>query len=123
MEINKLTGKVIGCAIEVHKNLGPGLLEGAYEQCLAYELRKEKIPFEKQKPLPIKYKEVHLDCGYRLDFLVDNRLILELKALDAILPVHKAQVISYLKLSNVTHGLLINFNVPILKDGIQRFVL
>ena len=121
--MNKLSGAVIGCAIEVHKVLGPGLLESAYEECLCVELRQRKIPFERQKQLPIKYKGNELDCGYRLDLVIDGKLILELKACNVIEPIHEAQLMTYLKLAGINTGLLINFNVPVLKDGIKRLVL
>jgi GxxExxY protein len=123
MEINELTEKVIGCAIEVHKSLGPGLLEAAYEQCLAKELNLKGIKFETQAPLPIKYKGMELECGYRVDFLIEKVLIIELKSLEKILDIHKAQILTYMKLSSIKVGLLINFNVKLLKNGIQRFVL
>jgi GxxExxY protein len=121
-EINKVTESVIGSAIEVHKHLGPGLLESAYRDCLAYELTLHKISYEKEMILPVEYKGIQLDCGYRIDLMVDKRLILELKAVETILPVHKAQLLTYLKLSGVKTGLLINFNVPLLKNGIVRMV-
>jgi GxxExxY protein len=120
MDINELTGKVIGAAIEVHKTLGPGLLESTYEECLSFELGRRGIPFERQKELPIQYKEVKLDCGYRIDILVANRLILELKACEGLQPIHEAQLLTYLKLTGFKVGLLINFNVPVLKEGIKR---
>jgi len=120
MDINALTGEVIGAAIEVHKALGPGLLENAYERCLCKELELRKICFENQKDLPLEYKGLNVDCGYRLDIVVKNRLIVELKACDCLLPIHEAQLLTYLKLTNIKLGLLINFNVPILKDGIKR---
>jgi len=123
MDINQLTGEVIGAAIEVHKTLGPGLLESAYEECLCFELQQKKILFERQKPLPVEYKQVKLDCGYRLDLLIPDRLIIELKACDAILPIHEAQLLTYLKLTGIKTGLLINFNVALLKEGIKRLVL
>ena len=122
MHINDLTGKIIGAAIEVHKALGPGLLESAYEECLCYEFQQKKMSFERQKPLPIIYKEVELDCGYKLDVVVENIIILELKACKKIEPIHEAQLLTYLKLSGMKVGLLINFNVPVLKDGIKRLV-
>jgi len=112
MEINTITEKIIGCCIEVHKNLGPGLLESAYEECLA---------FERQKPVPITYKNIKLDCGYRIDILVENIVIIELKTVDAINPVHEAQILTYLKFANKKIGLLINFNVILLKNGIKRY--
>jgi GxxExxY protein len=120
MEINKLTGEVIGAAIEVHKSLGPGLLESAYEECLCRELDLRKIGYERQKALPVEYKGVRLDCGYRLDVVVDERLILELKACDSLLPIHEAQLLTYLKLTGIKVGLIINFNVVVLKEGIKR---
>ncbi len=122
MDINKLTGLVIGAAIEVHKALGPGLLESAYEECLCRELELELkgIPFERQKELPIEYRGAKLDCGYRLDIVVAGRLILELKACESLQPIHEAQLLTYLKLTGIKYGLLINFNVPVLKDGIRR---
>jgi GxxExxY protein len=123
MRINELTEKVIGCAIEVHKSLGPGLLEAAYEQCLAEELNLEEVKFETQAPLPVKYKGTKLECGYRVDFLVEKALIVELKSIEKILDIHKAQILTYMKLANIKVGLLISFNVKLLKNGIQRFVL
>ena len=123
IQFDDLSRQVIGCAIEVHRELGPGLLESAYEQCLAHELRLKGIPFEIQKVMPMDYKGVLIDCGHRLDVLVDARLIVELKAVGAIEPIHEAQLLTYLKLARVKQGLLINFNVPLLKDGIRRFVL
>ena len=120
MDINKLTGEVIGAAIEVHKTLGPGLLESTYEECLCHELLLRKLPFNRQVALPIKYKGVDLDCGYRLDVVVAKDLIIELKACEDFLPIHEAQLLTYLKLTGIKYGLLINFNVPMLKDGIKR---
>jgi len=122
MNIDDLTGEVIGAAIEVHKALGPGLLESAYEECLCRELELRKIFFERQKELPVEYKGVKLDCGYRLDILVENRLIVELKACESLQPIHEAQLLTYLKLTGIKVGLLINFNVPVLKEGIKRLV-
>ena len=122
MDINQLTGKVIGAAIEVHKALGPGLLESTYEECLCHELQLRKIAYERQKPLPIEYKGVRLDCGYRLDLLVQGKIILELKACEKIDPIHEAQLLTYLKLSGMNVGLLLNFNVPVMRDGIVRIV-
>ena len=116
-------GKVIGCAIEVHRTLGPGLLESTYEQCLARELHLNRIEFQLQVPLPVEYKDVRLDCGYRVDVLVAERLILELKAVEAIKAIHEAQLLTYMRLSNISTGLLINFNVKKLSDGIKRFKL
>jgi GxxExxY protein len=120
MDINTLTGQVIGAAIEVHSALGPGLLESAYEECLCRELELRTIPFERQKELPIEYKGVKLNSGYRLDVVVANKLILELKACETLLPIHEAQLLTYLKLTGIKLGLLINFHVPSLKDGIKR---
>lgn len=118
---NILTEKVIGCAIEVHRNLGPGLLESTHEQCLAHELSSQCVPFKLQVPIPIEYKNVKLDCGYRLDFLVNDCLILELKSVESIKRVHEAQILTYLKLTKVTTGLLINFNESRLANGIKRY--
>lgn len=123
MEFDELSGRVIGCALEVHKQLGPGLLESAYERCLCYELLCTGIHHQSQKELPIDYKGIELDCGYRVDLLVDDQLIVELKAVDRLAPIHEAQILTYMKLAGVKTGLLINFNVSRLKDGIKRFVL
>ncbi len=123
IEFDPLSNRVIGCAIAVHRGLGPGLLESAYEQCLAREFSLAELAFEVQKSMPVEYKGIHLDCGYRLDFLVENKLIIELKAVAALLPVHEAQILTYMKLAQVSVGLLINFNVEVLKEGIKRFVL
>ena len=122
MDINHITGKVIGAAIEVHKTLGPGLLESVYEECLCRELQLIKFSYERQKSLPVEYKGAMLDCGYRLDLVVEGRLIVELKSCDTLQPIHEAQLLTYLKLTNIKVGLLINFNVPVLKDGIKRMV-
>ena len=122
MEINEITEAVIGAAIEVHRHLGPGLLESVYQICLAKELTLRNIPFEQEKSLIIEYKGIHLDGGYRLDFLVDQLVVIELKAVDTLLPIHDAQLLTYLKLTGCKTGLLINFNVPILKFGIKRMV-
>jgi GxxExxY protein len=121
--INELTGEIIGAAIEVHKILGPGLLESAYEECLCYELTLRKSQFERQKELPIEYKGNKLDCGYRMDLVVAGMVIVELKACDNLLPIHEAQLLTYLKLTKIKIGLLINFNVTVLKDGIKRIAL
>ncbi|MFQ5662590.1 MAG: GxxExxY protein [Terriglobia bacterium] len=120
---NELTHTIIGAAIEVHKVLGPGLLESAYEECLAGELSLREIRYERQKPLPVVYKDVKLDCGYRLDFLVEGRVVVELKAVEALAPIHDAIVLTYLRLSGCKVGLLINFHVAVLKNGIRRFAL
>jgi GxxExxY protein len=118
----ELTEKIIGACIEVHKELGPGLLESAYEQCLCCELNRSKIDFKTQVSLPVKYKEVLIDCSYRLDIVVENRVVLEIKAVEKLSSLHEAQLISYLKLSKYEIGLLINFNVELLKRGIKRFI-
>jgi len=123
MELNKITEQIIGAAIEVHKTLGPGLLESAYEECLCRELTLRDIPFERQRPLPVEYKGVKLDCGYRLDIVVADAVVIEIKACEAILPIHEGQLLTYLKLGGWKLGLLINFNVPVLKDGIRRRIL
>ena len=123
MELNQVTGQVIGSAIDVHRALGPGLLESAYETCLAYELTQRGLNVERQKSLPIVYKEVVLETGYRLDLLVEGVVVVELKAVDSLTPLHKAQLLSYLKLSGLKIGLLINFNVKMLRSGIQRVIL
>lgn len=123
MEINQLTEKIIGAAIEVHRSLGPGLLESAYEECLCHELSLQKVPFKRQLSLPIQYKGIAIDCGYRLDLLVADTVVVELKSIEELLPIHSAQLLTYLKLGGWKVGLLINFNVPILKQGIRRLVL
>ncbi len=120
--LNELSGKIIGLCIEIHRELGPGLLESAYEECLAYELTNAGLEFERQKPLPVSYKKVKLDCGYRLDFVVQNMIIVELKAIEELRPIHEAQLLTYLKLDRKALGLLINFNVPALKLGVKRLV-
>ncbi len=122
MNINNLTGEVIGAAIEVHKRLGPGLLESAYEECLCRELSLRKITYERQKPLPINYKQVKLDISYRLDLVVEGKIILELKSCEKIEDIYKAQLLTYLRLSGLKLGLILNFNVPIMKEGIVRVV-
>ena len=123
MEFDELSNQVIGCALEVHRNLGPGLLESTYEQCLAYEMKTAGMAFKLQHALPVEYKNIKLDCGYRIDMLVDNSIIIELKSVDKILPIHQAQLLTYMKLAGISIGLLINFNVKYLKDGIKRMVL
>lgn len=123
MEFDDLSTRVIGFAIEVHRFLGPGLLESTYEQCLAHELSRNGIAFQVQYPQPVQYKDIQLDCGYRIDILVDNQLIVELKSVEAIKGIHEAQLLTYMKLAGVKVGLLINFNNIRLKDGIKRFVL
>ena len=123
MDFDELSHRVIGCAIEVHRELGPGLLESTYEQCLAHELHLHGIAFQLQHPQPVEYKGIRLDCGYRLDLLVENKLIIELKSVDEIKGIHESQLLTYMKLSGVKIGLLMNFNVTKLKEGIKRFVL
>jgi len=123
MDVNELSKAVIGCAIEVHRALGHGLLESTYEICLCDELNLRVIPFERQKPIPVAYKRVKLDCGYRADLIVDRRLLVEIKAIDQTSVIHDAQLLSYPKLSGVNVGLLINFNVRMLKEGVRRKVL
>lgn len=122
MELSDVTGKIIGCCIEIHRELGPGLLESAYEECLAYELKRSGLFFERQKPVPVHYKEVHLDYGYRMDFVVENAVVVELKSVEALNPIHEAQILTYMKFAEKKVGLLINFNVLILKNGLKRFV-
>jgi len=120
--LNELTEVIIGAAMAVHSELGPGLLESAYEACLAHELKDRGLGVERQKTLPLKYRDVELECGYRLDLLVDGRVIVEVKAIDALAPIHATQLLSYLRLSGCRVGLLLNFNVARLRDGIQRVV-
>ncbi|HVN55272.1 MAG TPA: GxxExxY protein [Anaerolineaceae bacterium] len=122
-EINEITRAIIGAAIRVHKELGPGLLESAYEACLEYELKEQGLSVEAQKALPVRYRDVTLDCGYRMDLLVEDLVVVEVKSIEGVLPIHEAQILSYLKLSGKQVGLLINFNVKILKNGVHRFVL
>ena len=117
-----LTGQIIGAAIEVHKQLGPGLLESTYQACLCHELELRGISFECQKPLPLEYKGIKLECGYRIDLLVAGSVILEIKSVEALAPVHEAQLLTYLKLTGIRIGFLINFNVVVLKNGIRRLV-
>lgn len=119
---NHITEKVIGAAIEVHRHLGPGLLESAYEECLCYELSRLGLRFQRQVHLPVEYKGVHLDCAYRLDLLIEDDVILEVKAVEELLPIHQAQLLTYLRASHKKVGLLINFNVPLLKDGLKRVI-
>ena len=118
----ELTHLIIGAAIEIHRTLGSGLLEAVYEECLAKEFSLRDIPYERQKPVPLIYKDLKLECGYCLDFLVNKRVVLEIKSIDAIAPVHESVMLTYLRLSQSPLGLVINFNVPILKDGIRRYV-
>ena len=123
LPINDLTSQVISYAIEVHRQLGPGLLESAYEECLCYELSKANIEFERQLKVPVIYKEVHLDCGYKLDVMIGRSLVVELKCVEKLLPIHEAQLLTYLKLLRCKTGLLLNFHSVLLKDGIKRMVL
>jgi GxxExxY protein len=118
----ELTEQIIAAAIEVHRELGPGLLESAYEECLCYELSQRGLAFQRQVPLPVAYKGVRLDCGYRLDIVVGDKIVLELKSVEEITDLHKAQLLTYLRISGKKVGLLMNFNVPVLKDGIVRLV-
>ena len=123
MDVNELTEAIIGAAIEVHRHLGPGLLESAYQKCLARELTLRGIPFDSERTLPVVYKGITLDCGYRVDLLVAGSVVVEAKAVAAIDKIHEAQLLTYLRLGGWKVGLLINFNVPVLKDGIKRRVL
>jgi GxxExxY protein len=123
MTDNEITHEIIGAAIEAHKHLGPGLLESAYEECLAHELQLRKLRVERQKPVPVVYKETNLESGYRLDLLVEGRVVVELKSVDGSGPIHEAIILTYLRMSGHKLGLLINFNVNVLKDGVRRFIL
>ncbi len=123
MQFESLSKNILGAAIDVHRYLGPGLLESAYEECLSYELLQRGYKLERQKPIPVVYKEISLDCGYRIDMLVEDKIVLELKSVDCFNPVHEAQILTYLKFAQKKIGLLINFNVIFLKDGIKRYVL
>jgi GxxExxY protein len=122
MKGSELTHAVIGAAIEIHRNLGPGLLEAVYEECLARELTLLNIPYERQKPIPLVYKDLKLECGYRLDLLIAGRVVVEIKSIEALAPIHESVMLTYLRLSGCSLGLLINFHVPVLKDGIRRYV-
>ncbi|MBU2554334.1 MAG: GxxExxY protein [Bacteroidetes bacterium] len=122
MEENELSGIILGCAIEVHKQLGPGLLESAYQECLYFELRNKGLNVIKEKPMPIIYKEIKLDHGYRIDLLVENKVVIEIKTVESFTDVHTAQVLTYLKLGNYRLGLLLNFHVASLKNGIKRII-
>ena len=122
MELNRLSNGVIGAAIEVHKTLGPGLLESTYERCMCHELGLRGLSFERQKKLPVPYKGMQLDCGYRLDIVVENAIVIELKSCDKIEDIHRAQLLTYLRISGFSLGLLLNFNVRVMKDGIVRLV-
>ncbi|HKW27149.1 MAG TPA: GxxExxY protein [Terriglobales bacterium] len=123
LERDSRTEPIIGAAIEVHKQLGPGLLESTYEECLCHELHLRGIQFQRQSDLPVIYKGLKLDCGYRIDLLVEEKVVVELKAVEQLLPVHEAQLLTYLRLAHKTVGLIINFNVPLLKDGIRRRII
>ena len=123
MEFDPLSNQVIGAAIEVHRTLGPGLLESVYEQAMAYEVAALGLKVQAQLPLPVSYKSIRLDCGFRLDLLVENQLIVEIKSVEALAPIHDAQLLTYLKITGFKTGLLINFNVPLLKQGLKRLVL
>ena len=120
---SEVSGTVIGAAIEVHRILGPGLLESAYEECLCRELELRNVRFERQKPLPLKYKGTEIDCGYRLDIIVSGEVVVELKACSSLEPIHEAQLLTYLRLTGIKIGLLINFNVPVLRQGIKRLMI
>ncbi|MCK5849524.1 MAG: GxxExxY protein [Kiritimatiellae bacterium] len=122
-KFTKLSETVIGCAIEVHKTLGPGLLESTYQQCMAHEFRQHEISFQLEYPLPVEYKGLQLDCGYRIDLLVENEIIVELKSVESLKGIHEAQILTYMKLAKIRHGLLINFNVQLLKQGLKSFIL
>jgi GxxExxY protein len=119
---DELTEKIIGCAIEVHRHLGPGLLENAYEECLCRELALQGIGFERQVSLPVEYKGVKLDCGYRMDLVIEGKAVVEIKTVEKLVPLHEAQLLTYLKLSGLRVGLLLNFNTPVLRSGIRRLV-
>ncbi len=123
MEFDNLSNKIIGLAIEVHKELGPGLLENTYKQCFAYELSQSQINFQMEVELPVVYKKINISCGYRIDLLIEDTIIIELKSVEKLLPIHKAQLLTYMKLADKSIGLLMNFNTKILKEGIKRFVL
>ena len=120
--LDQISHRIIGAAIEVHRHLGPGLLESAYQSCLAFELKQLGVKLEEQKPLPVVYKQVRLDCGYRLDLVVEDEIIVEIKAIEKLLPIHEAQLLSYLRLAKKRVGLLMNFHVPVLKNGLKRIV-
>jgi GxxExxY protein len=122
-ELNQITHEIIGAAIEVHRQLGPGLLESSYRECLCRELLLRGIPFEREKPLPLEYKGIHLGCGYRIDLLVAGSVVVEIKAVEALAPIHDAQLLTYLRIGDWRLGLLINFNVAVLKSGIRRRIL
>jgi len=123
MTDNEISHEIIGAAIEVHRLLGPGLLESAYEECLSKELTLRTLEVERQKPVPVVYKDVKLECGYRIDLLVEGRVVVELKSIESLAAIHEAIILTYLRLSGHRLGLLMNFNVPVLKDGIRRFII
>ncbi len=123
MEENEISRKIIGLSIEVHRTLGPGLLESAYKECLYFKMVQSGLKAEKEKPIPLVYEEVKLDCGYRIDILVENKVVIEIKSIEALTDVHTAQILTYMKLGCFKLGLLINFNVFLLKDGIRRFII
>jgi len=123
MNFEPLSEDIIGCAIEVHKYLGPGMLESAYEECLAYELMEKGITVERQKPISVQYKKIRLDCGYRIDLLVEKQIIVELKSIDVFSKIHASQILTYMRFADIKTGLLINFNTTVLKNGMKRFVL
>jgi GxxExxY protein len=123
MTDNEITHEIIGAAIEVHKHLGPGLLESAYEECLFHELQLRNLRVERQKAVPVVYKQTKLECGYRLDLLVEGRVVVELKSVEGLGPIHEAIILTYLRMSGHRLGLLINFNVSVLKDGVRRFIV
>src|SRR5260221_14755594 len=118
-----LTEKIIGFAIEVHRNLGTGLLESAYDECLCYELDHSGLAFRRQVPLPVVYKAIRLDCGYRMDVVIEERVIVEIKSVERLMPIHEAQMLTYMKLGGIFIGLLLNFNTPVLKEGLRRLML
>ena len=122
-QFSALSNRIIGCAIEVHRHLGPGMLESTYQHCLAHELGINDIAYEIERPLPVVYKDIQLDCGYRIDLFVENEIIVELKSVEKLLPIHEAQLLTYLKLAKVKQGFLINFNVRRLKDGLKSYIL
>ena len=122
-ENDLLTEQIIGFAIDVHRHLGPGLLESAYEECLCYELKESGLAFRRQVPLPVVYKAIRLDCGYRIDVVVENQVILELKTVERLMPIHQAQLLTYMKLSGIPTGLLLNFSAAVLREGIRRLML
>lgn len=123
MDFDLISKEIIGSAIDVHRIIGPGMLESAYEECLTYELIQKRLKVDRQKPIPIVYKKIKLDCGYRLDLLVESKVIVEIKSIDFVLPVHEAQILTYMRFANIKIGLLINFKVTVLKNGLKRFVL